>query len=80
MILTLVIIVLCILIGWMEYNNRLERSKFLNALISKNIQDVINLELTDKTKPIDPKNQPRGDELVSMDDLDDEEFMKAIKP
>lgn len=76
--LVVVILALCGLIAWMEYNNRVERSKFLNAVIAKDTNDMVNLEFTDKTK-IDIKPQAQGDELVPLSDLSDDQFMDAIQ-
>ena len=77
-ILFFVIAVLCGLIAWIDYNARLERKSMLNALLAKNAQDMVNLELVDKTK-IDVK-KPEPPDLVPVDQLSDDEFMDAINP
>ena len=71
-----IVIVLCGLMGWIEYNNRKERGKYLNALMSRTNQEFVNAELADKTK-VEVKSK-KEDELVPLADLDDEEFMDTI--
>ena len=75
--LTFVIIALCSLIGWMEYNNRKERKSLLNAILSKDVSDMVNLELTDKTEIKAEKT--RKHDLVAMEQASGEDFDKAIK-
>ncbi len=75
--LTLVIITLCSLMGWMEYNNRKERKSLLNAILSKDTNDMVNLELADKTEI--KAETPKNHDLVAMDQTSDEDFDRAIK-
>ncbi len=72
-VLLLVIFSLVGLIGFMDYNNRKERAKFLNALMSKNNQEFVNAELTDKTKIEIDKPVPQ--DIVPLESVTDEEFM-----
>lgn len=74
--LTLVILILCGLLGWQDYNNRKERKSLLNMLVSKNATDFANLELADKTK-IEVKPEQKQD-LVDMSQLSDDDWEKAI--
>ena len=76
-------IVLCVVIAlllgvlaFVEYQNRLERQKFINALISKNATEMANLDLADKTEI--KAEVPKQPELIPMDDLSDKEFDKAV--
>lgn len=73
-VLLLVIVALCGLIGWMDWNNRKERKSLFNAIMSKNTEDLINLEAVDK---ITDKEEPK-EELTSFDDLDDGEFDQFV--
>ncbi len=75
-----VIIALLALLGWEKYQNRLERNKFLNALLSKNANEMANLDMADKTKievkPTEPLAVPP--DLIPESDLPDEEFDKFV--
>lgn len=77
---SLIIIALLGLLAWEKYQNRQERSKFINALMSKNAEEMANLDLSDKTK-IKAETKPRVNprEYIPLDDLDDEAFIEAIK-
>ena len=79
-VLLLVIIALCALLGWFDWNNRKERKSLLNALQAKNALEFSQLEMTDKTK-IEIK-EPQADEMnedyVSMDQLTNDEFKKHV--
>lgn len=72
-----VILILCLLIGWMEYNNRIERSKFINALIAKNSEEMVNMDLSDKTK-VEVNVPKKQEDLIPLDSLSDEEFMEKV--
>lgn len=73
-ILTLVIISLVSLVAWLDYNNRKERSKLVNLIASKSVEEAVALTQADKPAP---KSSPNSD-LVSLGDLDDETFNKVI--
>lgn len=75
--LVLIIAVLSGLIGWMDWNNRKERKNLLNAILAKDNQELVNLELADKTKLENEVKEPK-EELVETADLDDEEFDKFV--
>ena len=77
LILFLVIATLTVLIGWMDYNNRKERKSYLNALIAKNADEAVQLELAGNTK-IEAK-QDKPDDIVPLDSLTDEEFIETIQ-
>ena len=54
-----------------------EKSKLINALISKNATELRDLELTDKVKPIEtPVDKPP--EFIPTAEMTDEEFDKAL--
>mgnify|MGYP001599524813 CR=1 FL=1 len=76
--LVIVILALCGLLAWKERESRLERSKLINAIISKSAQDMTNLELADKTKIETNIPQIRPD-LVPESELNDETFTKMMK-
>ena len=72
-----VIIILCGLLGWEKRENRLEHAKLINALLAKNAQEMVNLDLADKTQI---KTQvPVKEDLVPEADLDQEEWEKVIR-
>lgn len=76
-ILLLVIIVLAGLLAYRERENRIERGKLINALMSKNAAELANLEFVDRVKPQDTK--PILDPMVATADMSDEEFDKFIE-
>lgn len=78
--LVVVIAVLVGLIGWMDYNHRLERQKLVNALMAKNAQEQANLDMADKTKiKVENEVQPViPPDLVPENQMTDEEFDKFV--
>ena len=68
-----VIVILSLLLGWKEREARLERNKLVNALLAKNAQDMVNLELVDKTK-INIK--PQEPEFIDTANLPDDYMLK----
>ena len=76
MIEIIVIIALLALLGWKEYQSRLERAKYLNAILGKNAHEIVSLNLSDK--PREKETQPE-EGPVAEHDLSDEEFEKVIK-
>ena len=80
-ILFLVIVALCGLVGWLEWNNRKERAKFLNAVLAKDAQEMVGLDLADKAE-IDKVKADEQPDLVHESELSNEEFMKlhGIEP
>ena len=75
-ILTLIIVALGVLIGWLEFNNRKERKNLINALIAKTSQELAELELVDKTKI--KVEKPTLPDLTAVEDLSDEDFGKYV--
>lgn len=73
-----VIFAFCILLGWKERESRLERSKLINALMAKNNQEMVNLEIADKTQ-IKANVPVENPDLVPIENLDQEAFEKIIK-
>ena len=61
------------------YLENKEKSKTINALISKNSQEFLNAEMADKTEKIKVEPQPDlREDLQSLSDLTDEEFVDDI--
>ena len=54
-----------------------EKSKLINALISKNAEELRDLELTEKVRPITPEI-PEEPVLVPESELTDEEFEEKV--
>lgn len=76
--LVLVIMTLCGLLGWLDWNNRKERAKLVNAIMSKNASDLASLDFVDKQPaPKDVSQTPP--DLVPFEGLDEEEFDKHIQ-
>lgn len=78
LILGLVIVALLAYQGWKEKVWQAERSKMLNAVLSRTPFEFRDLELTDKVAPIKPEEAANYD-MVAEADLDDEEFMKQLE-
>lgn len=74
-ILFLVIVSLSGLIGWQEYQNRKERTKLINAVMSKTAQDLVNFDLAEK---VEIKQTPIEEDFTAVEDLSDKEFDKHI--
>ena len=73
-----VILILCGLLGWEKRENRLEHSKLINALLAKNAQEMVNLDLADKTE-IKTQDVVKKEDLIPERDLDQETWEKVIK-
>lgn len=73
------IIALLGLLGWEKYQNRLERNKYLNAILSKDAQEMANLDMADKTK-IEVKDSPKSEfpDLIPEEELNQEDFDKFV--
>lgn len=65
------------LYAYSERLNRFERGKLINALIAKSETSFLNLEMTDKVRPIEP-NQPTTNDFIPESDMSDDEFYKMI--
>lgn len=76
-VLVIVIALLCGLLGWTEHEARLERNKFINALMAKNAEELANLELADKTQI--KAEVPKQSDFVSSDSLSQKDWEEAIK-
>lgn len=55
-----------------------EKAKLINALVAKSPEQFRDLNLADKVAPIKPETQKQPD-LVSIDQMSEEEFDKHIK-
>ena len=62
-------------LAWEKYQSNQERNKFINTLISRNSEELKNIEIVEKSKPV--KEQTKSD-LIAEEDLPDEDFMKLI--
>lgn len=76
-VLIIVIIVLCGLLGWEKRENKLERSKFINAILAKNASEMASLEFVEKVRP--QNTTPSVDPLLATAEMSDEEFDKHIE-
>ena len=72
-----VILILCGLLGWDRREGRIERNKLINAILAKNAQELVNLEMADKTKiKVEVPKQP---DEIPLDSLSQKEWEDAIK-
>ena len=78
LILGLVILAQFGIIVWHEYNNRKERAKLINALMSKTPEQFRDLELTEKVEPIKPPI-PREPEFIPESEIPQDKFEELIK-
>ena len=76
-VLLFVIVALSGLIGWVDFNNRKERKDLINRLIAKDNQELVNLELADKTK-IEAKPEEEKEDLVPLTNMTNDEFDEHI--
>ncbi len=74
--LVFVVISLCALIGWLDYNNRKERSKLINALMARTPEQLRDLEFVDKVQPI--KMETEQSDLLPLDKMTDEQFAEMV--
>ncbi len=74
--LVFVVISLCGLIGWLDYNNRKERSKLINALMARTPEQLRDLEFVDKVQPI--KMETEQSDLLPLDKMTDEQFAEMV--
>ena len=77
-ILLLVIIALGALIGWDRYENRKERQKLIQAIMSKSAQDMVNFEMAEKINITPPQPLINPDDFTAESELSDKEFNKHI--
>ena len=69
---TIVILGLLALLGYERYQDRKERAKLFNAILSKNTNEFKELELTDKTK-IEVK-APKNPDVIPLEGLSDQDW------
>lgn len=74
--LVIVVIALVSLLAWVDWNNRKERSKLINALMSRTPEQLRDLEFVDKVQP--PKLDKSEPDLVPADQLSDEDFTEMV--
>jgi len=69
-------VVLVSILAWEKYQNRLERQKYLNAIIGKNAQEVASLNLADNTKI---ESKPiKNEDITPIENMSDADFEKII--
>lgn len=82
LVLVLVIAFLICLLGFVEYQNRKERAKMLNLIVSKDNKEAVNLQLADQTK-IEPAQETEAEkqlkDIKALDELSDDEYDKFIQ-
>ena len=64
---------------WLEYNNRKERAKFINALVAKTTNEFRDLELTEKVEPIKPPVVNKEPEFIHESEIPQTQFEELIK-
>jgi hypothetical protein len=74
----LVIIVLCALLGWKEYQGRKERRELIQAIVSKNAAELANLQTIDKLR-IEPSREEVSPDLIPEQQITDAEWDKFIR-
>jgi hypothetical protein len=72
-----VIVFLVLLISWEHYQNRLERNRLVDTIISKNAQEAANLRYMDKLPKQD--NKSSVPDLIPLDEVPDEAFEKLLR-
>lgn len=65
------------LLFYEKYTHNLERKELVNAIIAKTPEQLRDLKMADKVKPIQPEKIQR--EFIPEQDLSDEEFKKHIE-
>lgn len=76
--LVLVVFALCGLLGWLDWNNRKERSKLVNALMSRTPEQLRDLEFVEKVNPAHLKPKPEVQDIQPLSQLSDEDFAEAV--
>ena len=76
-ILGLIILFLLGVVVYERNENKKERSKLLNALMSRTPEQFRDLELAEKVKPIEASKKTEPD-FVAESELSDEEFKKLM--
>lgn len=74
-----IILILCGLLGWKEREARLERSKLINALLAKNAQEMVNLDMADKTQiKVEIPETLKEPDFTPPENLSQEDWEKAV--
>jgi hypothetical protein len=76
-VLILVIAVLCVMLAYERYMMNCEREKLINALISKNAQELGELERVAKTNP-EPQVE-KEPEYTPAESISDKKFDELVK-
>lgn len=75
-VLLIVITLLIGLIGWQEYQNRQERSRLVNALLSRNAQELRDLNMVEKLQI--RTDRPKEPDFIPVENMSEEQFQKFI--
>lgn len=70
--LVLTVFALCALIAWLDWNNRKERSKLVNAIVAKTPEQLRDLEFVEKVQPANMK--PTTPDLTPVEAMSQVEF------
>lgn len=74
--LTIVAIAQSGLLWYVLNSQKEERAKLVNAILSKNAEEMVTLEAMDKTKP--RKTTSPEDTLIPIENLSDADFKKFV--
>lgn len=76
-VLLLVICALAALLAYDRHESRRERTKLIQAVMSKNAQDLKDFELAEKVT-ITQNIEPQLPDMTAIEELSDEDFTKFI--
>jgi hypothetical protein len=80
MIQTLALVIVALgltaLIAWLDWNNRKERSKLINAIMAKTPEQLRDLEFVDKVQPA--KMTTPNPDIVPIEQVSDEDFAEMV--
>lgn len=82
-LITILAIVIIGVLTWLLYRllekHTAEQNKLINALIAKNPEQMRDLTLADKVKPIEPSPNLTTPDLIPEQNLDEDAFDKMIQ-
>jgi hypothetical protein len=59
--------------AWLVYLHKEQESKYIKALLSKDVREFTEAEVTKK-----PKKEETPDEFINLQDLSDQQWEKAV--
>lgn len=74
-ILGLIIFALIGYIVWSEQQHNLKESKYIKAILAKDLPEMVEAEMMEKEEP----EEEKSDEFVPVEDADDKTFDKMIE-